>query len=796
MKHSGESSAADAHQNKPLWSRDSLKGDFLGALSALLVSLPLSMTIGVIAFAPLGSEYIIQGVMAGVFGAATLSVVSAFFGARTPLISGPRAATALIVASLITNLLVSEDLFFPSGETVGHVIAITFFAILLAGIIQAVAGATRLANIIKFIPYPVVSAFVNSSALLIISGQAWILLDVRKEKSFIEEENFFDLLMRIGEAQPLSMIAPAATIITMLLVAKYLRLLPASLIGMLVGTGVYYGLGEMLGGVDIGATLGNIATNSTVVGNVDVVSTPAYLPILQFPGMFTSITAGGDLWATLMIVIPAALAMAALASLDTAVALTAVDGVNQSRTDVNREVMGQGAGNMATALLGGLIGSGGMVSTMPALQAGGRTQAVALISSVLMVMAVVLFAGLIDHIPRSVIAGIIVVLGLQIFDPWSLTVLRGCMSRYAFKRSGVLLDGIIIFLVVLVALSVDLIAAVGVGILLSVIVFVSRMSRSLIRSERRGPSIHARSVWNQTRQQFLEQHGHQIAVLELDGAIFFGTADGLEARICLLIDGGVRFVVLDLKRIRDIDSTGAFVLERIKKHLERKNGAMVCSYVLKERRQSRNDTIIERRESRSQRDIWSFLNHSGALDRLGESTFFPDTDHALAHCEDLLISQVHEEEGGEFSNQQVKLPAIFNNLSDDEIRLLRKMVTRHTFETGEHVFRQGDDGDALYFISRGRGEVLVHLLASGEKKRLESLLRGAIFGEMALLDSKPRAASVIAAEKMVCYRLGVDAFDNVKQSHRGMAIKLFNSLCIMLSERVRSANAMIAELEK
>ena len=112
-----------------------IKGDFLGAIAATLVSLPLSMTIGVVAFAPLGRDYAVQGVLAGVYGAIILGFVAALLGGRSILVSGPRAASALILASLITQLLLAEDLMFPSGQTVPSVISIAFSAILLAGAI-------------------------------------------------------------------------------------------------------------------------------------------------------------------------------------------------------------------------------------------------------------------------------------------------------------------------------------------------------------------------------------------------------------------------------------------------------------------------------------------------------------------------------------------------------------------------------------------------------------------------------------------------------------------------------------
>lgn len=133
-------------------------------------------------------------------------------------------------------------------------------------------------------------------------------------------------------------------------------------------------------------------------------------------------------------------------------------------------------------------------------------------------------------------------------------------------------DALIVLLVIAAALAFNLIVAVGVGIAVSLIVFVMHMQRSLIRREGRGPALHARSVWNERRQAVPQQCGHRIAVLELEGAVFFGSADLLEDRIRELVREGVTHVVLDMKRITDIDSTGGLALRRICQRL-RKAGA-------------------------------------------------------------------------------------------------------------------------------------------------------------------------------------------------------------------------------
>ncbi|MBL4689848.1 MAG: SLC26A/SulP transporter family protein, partial [Rhodospirillales bacterium] len=505
-------------------------------------------------------------------------------------------------------------------------------------------------------------------------------------------------------------------------------------------------------------------------------------------------TAGGDLLAVVLLVVPAALSLAAIVSLESALTLSALDEITGRRTDSNREIAGHGLGNMAASLIGGVIGSGAMLRSRPGFDAGGRTPAMGIFLSLILLAIVLGLADLIQFIPRAVIAGMILVIGFQSFDRWSFGLFGRFFTGSLKTRMASLADVFIIVLVVAIALTFDLIAAVGAGIVVSVVVFVSRMSRSLVRREFRGPAIHSKSVSSDQRQLVLRECGHRIAVLELDGAIFFGTAEGLEDRVHKLAGDGVSHVVLDMKRVKYIDSTGAFVLQRIHRNLSQQGGILALSYVLPERRkENRYYTGSERRLTSPLRLIWKALQDSGTVDVLGKQAFYTDTDSALAYCENNLIEAGDHGTGGARLNGA---PAILNGLSGAEIRQIRRLFTRHFYPAGETIFQQGDAGDALYYITRGRADIYVRVTESGYNKRLQAMLQGAVFGEMALLDNQPRAASVVAVQDTVCYRLGTEAFERLKTTDHKVALKLFNNVCVMFSQRLRSSNAMIEELEK
>ncbi|MBL6948707.1 MAG: SLC26A/SulP transporter family protein [Rhodospirillales bacterium] len=764
----------------PLFS--SLRGDVKGGFVAALISLPMSMSMGIVAFLPLGPEYAVQGGVAGIYGAIIVGIGALIFGGRVVMVPGPRAVVAMIFSSLAVHLLSSEDLMFPSGTSVPSVLTIGFLAIFLAGVLQSGLGFLKHGKIVKYIPQPVMAGFVNSSALLIVLAQLGILLDIPRQ------DNLWESLVNLDLMRPLTMVPGVVAIASMLAVQRWARALPASFLGLAMGSAAYYAMKYSLGGMDVGTTMGEVTTS---------------LPIVHATDFISSVLASGDIWSVLAFLIPAVISMAAVGSMETVLSINAMDKITDHRTDYNRELGAQGAANAFAGLLGGLMASGGVIRTKPAYDMGGRTVLSGVFCSTVLLAAMLGFAELIEFIPRAVVAGVVVVLGIQIFDRWSLDVFRRCSNLRSRSGTNTLMDAGVILLVMVTALVFDLIVAVLFGIFVALIFFVVRMSSSLIRRIGRGPAIHSRSAWDENKQKIIEKHGHKISTVELEGALFFATADTLEDVVRELLNDTVRHIVLDMKRVTHIDSSGALVLLRIHRLISQSGGKLMIGYVPEERRRKHNDRRKKNREKKTSdrrqkgisRRLWKTLEEIGVVSILGEEMLFADTDSALLFCERDVITQTLQEQSTQIIPAK-RMPAILNGLTREEIRILRRQFRRRFFRPGETIFEEGGKGDSLYFLTRGRADVSIYLSSLGQDKRLQTLMDGSIFGEMAILDSKPRAATVRAVEDTLCYRLSIEAFELIKQKYPEMTLKLFNNLSIMFSERMRSANTMISELEK
>jgi anti-anti-sigma factor len=277
--------------------------------------------------------------------------------------------------------------------------------------------------------------------------------------------------------------------------------------------------------------------------------------------------------------------------------------------------------------------------------------------------------------------------------------------------------------------------------------------------------------------EVLCKHGYRINVLELEGSIFFGSADKLSHEIDKIAnEEGVSYIILDMKRVKEIDSTGVRILQQTYLLLERQGKSMAISYLEKED------------------PLWQFLKDMGLFSTMGEQNFFPETDLALEHFEDRLLNEILPK--ATYSEEALlENLTVLQGLQREEMKTVSRFLILEHFEKGDAVFRQGDKSNALFFITKGSADVTISLPGVRRKKRLATLSPGTIFGEMALLDGKPRSANVEAREYFTCYRLSLENFERLKNEHPNISITIVTNISRIIAKRLRLANDMISELE-
>ena len=471
-------------------------------------------------------------------------------------------------------------------------------------------------------------------------------------------------------------------------------------------------------------------------------------------------------------IVAGALALAAVASMDALLCAKLVTPLGERTADGDKLLQRLGAGNVVAACFGGITSGLNIGPSVANRSLGGRTLvAVFFHAATILVVCTVLFpvAAL---MPRVTLSAVIMVVAIQHLDVWSLRLVRGLTAGSSSIRRHALLDLSVILLVATISVTLDIVLAVFIGIAIAVVLFVVSMSRSVVRRLYRCGATRSRRSRTADDLALLTQRGETILVMELQGALFFGTGEKLVQEIEHALMQETVIVILNLRRVNEIDSTGARALLEI--------NAML---------QARQKTLFLVVGSESVPMIR--LRDFQILDSIRPSQVFADSDRAIEQAENELLSDLAILDGAELPLSEV---GVLINFSEFQIASIAPRLVREEKAKGSVVFQEGDPGRNLLMITKGTASAYVQLPSSG-RIRLATFGPGTTFGELALLDEGPRSATVMADDYLICYSLSKDDFAALANEEPAVAIKLLASLGRELSKRLRVANGTIQELE-
>lgn len=730
-----------------------LRREFSGGFASAVATLPLSIGFGLFALGPLGEQFAGYGVLAGLYSAIIVPVIAVLLRAKSPVVFAPRSMMAYLISMVVLQLVQSES--YARLHDPQTVLTIVFLVIFLSGLIQAGFGAIGLGAMVKYIPYPVIAGFQNGGAMLLVLSQIapMLGLDEHLEPGQIAQQ--------LEHAQPLTLMIGAVTCLLMLQGGRLTKRIPAVIVGMFAGIGLYY----------LCWFLGYQAKLGPFVGELNFA-----LPDLRYLSGFYTLLSEREYWGLLPSILAWAASLALISSLDVLLCAKVMEGVTHQRQDHNLGLVRIGMGNLVAGCFGGIASGVNLTSSQANFNSGGRTGKSHLISGLLMLVSVLFLTQLIALLPKVVVAAMLLVTAWRLFDRWTLQLLKRIAAAGPRNRASLLLDLLVIVLVTVVSIFANLVTAVAIGMLVSVFSFLFRMSQSVIRRSVRGDVRRSRKTRDPRLMQLLSEHGHRIVVFELEGAMFFGTAEKLIHQIEKVVRDGASSVIVDFKRVTDIDTTGARFLIQANDALARQGKALLLSSVEESGR------------------LGQFLRDMGVIAALTKSRVFVDIDQALEWAEDHLIlsEQGDVELGAEFPFSQLDL---FAGLGAAEIATVRERLNRRVYAKGETVFREGDPGQQLYVIAKGEASVRLRPAGATRDIRLVTFAAGTVFGEVALLDTEVRSASVEADEELVCYVLEQEAFQALTESHPGIAVSLLRNLGRELSNRLRRANRVIYQID-
>lgn len=489
-----------------------LKGDFLGGLTAGIVALPLALAFG---------EQTDLGAVAGLYGAIALGVLAAFFGGTPTQISGPTAPMTVVSALVIADAMAysgSLDLAFP-------IIIATFF---MAGLFEALLGVFRLGKYIKYIPYPVVSGFMSGIGVIIVITQVF---------------PFF------GASAPAG--GPLGTIQAIPKLADIVNIYAVG--AALLTIGIIYGLPRITKKIPAAlVALVLVSLAVVLLLPVDILlkinskgSIPTGLPKLQlgFVRVFSNIE-------HIVVVMEYALTLAALGAIDSLLTAVVADNITKTKHDSDQELIGQGIGNMGAALIGGLPGAGATMRTVINANSGGKTKLSGVFAG-LFLLAVLLGLGtLVGHVPNAVLAGILITVGIGIIDYKGLRHIR------SVPKSDVYVMLIVFFLTVFV----DLLIAVAIGMILSSLFFMKKISDVIEQKTHSAPlRDFSQDVMWKDEKDIISRLGDKVYIKHLDGPLFFGFASRFQDMMKAL--PMVQVVIFRMEKVPYIDQSGLYAME-------------------------------------------------------------------------------------------------------------------------------------------------------------------------------------------------------------------------------------------
>lgn len=715
----------------------------------MLVALPSAIAFGVTIFAPLGGSYAAQGALGGILGTAALGLVASSMGGTKRLITAPCAPAAAVLSALTIELV-------ARGTPPQQIILMLAGVALLCGIFQVIFGIVHLGTLIKYMPYPVVSGYLTGVGLIIIVSQVPKLLGVPGGSSF------WHALGGVGLWKWQSIAVGAVTIAVMVLATRVTKAVPAAILALVAGVATYFGIALLRD-----RSLLTLAGNHFVVGPLGTSSA----------GFFDSIalrwrSVGAMNAEQVALLVVPALTLAVLLSIDTLKTCLVLDTLTRSRHDSNRELVGQGLGNMAATLVGGIPGAGTMGATLVNISSGAQTRASGLIEGALAIVTLLLLAPMIAWVPIAALAGILIVVGVRMFDRKSLHLLR--------SRSTIL-DFAVIVAVVIVAETVGLIPASAVGLGLAILLFLrEQIGGSVVRRMVYGNEMFSRQVRLPEEMAVLERRGERTVIFELQGSLFFGTADQLYTALEPELKNKARsYFILDMRRVQSVDVTAAHMLENIEHILRERGGYLLFSHLPL--------------NVPTGQDLSEFFDQVGLVRGERRVRTFGHRDEALEWAEEQILGEAALERADELPLDLHEIE-LFKARTEETIAALAGCMETRAFKAGETIFTRGDDSDMLYLIRRGTVRIMLPL--SGRTPyHLATFRRGDFFGEMAFLDSDRRSADAVAVGDTEVFMLSRARFDELALQHKKLAVNLLESLARALASRLRHTDREICALQ-
>ena len=519
-----------------------LKGDLFGGLTAGIVALPLALAFGIQAFGGIDSPDAASiGALAGLVGATMLGMFAAIFGGTPSQISGPTGPMTVVSAALVSSAWAAS-----SGSLSAVLISMTMAA-LFCGFFQILFGVIKLGKYVRYIPYPVLSGFMSGIGVIIILQQLYPLVGLKGSGSMIQLLAGFPTAVATGFTLA-ALLLGVGTILIVTLLPLLTKKVPATLVALIVMTVVSLFLPK-----------GSVS----IIGDI-----PAGLPKPFF--LNDNVTLAGLDWLFILkaAIIPG-LTLAGLGSIDTLLTSVVADNITKTKHNSNRELIGQGIGNAVAGLFCGLPGAGATMRTVVNVRSGGRTRLSGVVHALLLLAVMLGLGSLVKYVPLSVLAGILITVG------WGIIDFKGFRDLFKIPRA----DAVVLIVVFLVTVFVDLLTAVGIGMVIACVLFMKRAS-DLVEggySSQEMTNFDKESPWND-EGGMPDTAKHSIYIQRLNGPIFFGTINKFK-QVMTDVPVDAKIVIIRMRLVSFMDQSGLYAMETAIKEIQDRGATVLMTII-------------------------------------------------------------------------------------------------------------------------------------------------------------------------------------------------------------------------
>jgi SulP family sulfate permease len=723
----------------------SLPRDVLAGAVNAVTSLVAVLSLGIVATGTLGPAALLLGIKAALVAAIAGGLVYALSGTTPSPAGNPSSATTVIFAALVAQVGRDPQLDLSSAQGLMSLAAVLGSAVVLMGLLQIGFGVAGLGRWARFVPQPVLAGFMSGIVLLILFAQLRPLLGLPLTSALTDPAT-------LSQIQPLALLIGVTAAAAVWLLGPKWRAVPAPLLGLGAGVGLYAVLSSLMPGARFGNMVGVLPQGWVMPDALLPLGDAATRALWQRHGSQALLTAA---------------ALAFFGALESLFSAMALDQTTGGRHDSRRELIALGAANMASGLCGGMPLSTGRARAVQLIDSGAAGRRPVVVAALTFALIYAVGGPLLALLPKAALAGVMVTIAVALSDRWTRQLLR--QWRAGERSPEVRLSLAVVAVVCAVTAAGGFVAGLAAGVLLSMLIFMRSVNRSLLRERYSADQRPSRRIYRPEQEALLRDARRRVTVFELEGALFFGSAARLTSEGEALTSQ-CRCLLLDLRRVSTIDESGAMALQQLSNQLKQRGVTVLLAGV-----------VAGNRHGQRLRDFGCFRNKPGDDPR---PDWCPDADRATEVAERLLLTDAGMTELQ--SSVSLAETALLKGLETGQCARVLTVLNEQRLAAGELLFQEGDTGDAIYVVTEG--SISVVAAGTSERQRFVTFPPGMMFGETAMLDGSGRTAAAIADRASVVHRLDKSDFETLSATDPQLGQRLALNIAVHLAERLRGAS--------